>query len=99
MSHSPPWTALQTVLERAESDLARGDAESANIAMAEAADICRALQGGGLQISPQNAAALQNLTESCGISLARLVRALNAESLRDDNHRRALLTYQASRSR
>lgn len=99
MSQSPSWTALQTVLERAESDLARGDAESANIAMAAAANICRSLQGGGLQLSPQDAAALQNLTERCGTSLGRLVRALNAASLRDDNRRRALLTYQASRSR
>lgn len=99
MSQSPPWTALRAILERIEADLARGDTESADAAMAAAVDVCDDMRGSGIQIPPDATEALQELAARCGKSLAGLARALDAESLRDDNHRRALLTYQASRPR
>jgi hypothetical protein len=99
MSQSQPWTALRTILERAESALKRGDAESADVAMGEAATLCHDSRVSETPIAPGALEALQELTARCGTSLAGLARALNTESLRDDNHRRALLTYQTSRPR
>ena len=99
MSQSPLWTALHAILERTEADLARGDTASADTAMAAAEGICHDMRDSGIQIPPDAMEALQELAARCGTSLAGLARALNTESLRDDNHRRALLTYQASRPR
>jgi hypothetical protein len=99
MSQSPPFAALRATLERADSDLAGGDAESASLAMAAAADICRDLHARGVQVNPQDIGPLREIAARCGTSLARLASALNAESLRDDNHRRALLTYRTFRPR
>jgi uncharacterized membrane protein YccC len=88
-----PSTELAEQLGRAEAALGRDDLETADALMAGAADLCRRLQTSGLGVPPAELAQLRELAERCGASLTRLSRALNAESLRDDNHRRGISTY------
>jgi hypothetical protein len=86
-------------LEQAESALARGEHDTADTAMSAAAEICRRMQSAGVPIPNEEIGALQALVARCGTLLERMAAELNAESLRDDNHRRGLLTYQASQVR
>lgn len=85
---------LLVALNEAEGALARDDSQAAEAAMAAGAAICRQMQADGQTIPAADLVALQKLATSCGVSLTRIGTALNAESLRDDNHRRALVTYQ-----
>ena len=84
---------LARTLESANAALARGDTEAANIAMADAADLCRRMQAAGLGVLATDQGVLRDLADRCGVALTRLAHELNAESFRDDNQRRGLRTY------
>jgi hypothetical protein len=92
-----PSVELATMLGRADAALARGDMEAADVDMAAAADLCRRLQTAGLGISGTELQGLRDLADRCGVALGRLGEALNAESFRDDNHRRGISTYNGDR--
>ena len=85
--------ALQTLLASVEQALATGDCEAADKQMDAAAALCADLQQRGLALPASALPAVRELAERCGAALLRARDALNAESQRDDNHRRALLTY------
>jgi hypothetical protein len=87
---------LATLLGRADVALAHGDTTAADVAMAEAADLCRRLQAAGLGVPADELGILRDLAERCGLALTRLGQELNAESFRDDNHRRGMVMYQTS---
>lgn len=93
MTDSDPATVLQTLLASVEQALAAGDCEAADKQMDAAAALCADLQQRGLTLPPATLPAARELAERCGAALLRARDALNAESQRDDNHRRALLTY------
>jgi hypothetical protein len=95
----PPAEELVSELGRAEAALACDDTETANVAMAAAADLCRRLQAAGVVVPPAELAVLRALAERCGLALTRLGQDLNAESFRDDNHRRGVDTYLAASRR
>jgi exosome complex RNA-binding protein Csl4 len=88
-------TELVDLLERAAAALAAGDSDAADREMDQAAAVCSALQARGVTIPAAELGAVQAVAERCGMALMRLRNDLNAESLRDDNHRRAVLTYQS----
>ena len=93
MTDSDPATALQTMLTAVEQALALGDCEAADQQMGAAAALCADLQGRGITLPSASLPDMRELAERCGAALLRARDALNAESQRDDNHRRALLTY------
>jgi hypothetical protein len=93
MTDSDPTTALQTLLASAEQALTAGDCEEADKQMDAAAALCAELQQRGLTLSAGALPAVRELADRCGAALLRARDALNAESQRDDNHRRAMLTY------
>jgi|SRR5450432_993663 len=99
MSQLPSPTELLTVLEQTEAALSSGDTEAADRTMSAAAELCRRMQAAGTSIPAADLQLMQGLAEQCGRSLMRLERALNAESQRDEKHRRGLMTYQASQRR
>jgi hypothetical protein len=94
-----PSRELDERLRKAEAALAAGDLETADTHMAAAADLCRRLQEAGLGVPEAELAALRTLAERCGVSLSRVGEALNAESLRDGNHRRGITSYHATLTR
>jgi hypothetical protein len=87
---------LLTTLTRVETALAAGDSEGAAVDMNSAADLCRRLQAAGMGVPPAELGALRDLWERCGMALTQLGENLNAESFRDDNHRRGVGVYQDS---
>jgi hypothetical protein len=89
-----PERALLDSLCRAETALAAGDAEAANAAMAEGADLCRRLHAAGIHLPAAEAEHLRATAERCGAALVAFGKRLNDESFRDDNHRRGILSYQ-----
>lgn len=98
MNDAPaPSMELATMLGRADAALARGDREAASVDMAAAADLCRRLQMAGLGIPATELQGLRDLADRCGVALGRLGQELNAESFRDDNHRRGISTYNGDR--
>ncbi len=84
---------LLKTLAQADAALAVDDTAAAGVAMALAADLCRRVQAAGLGVPPHELGMLRALADRCGPALARLGQDLNAESFRDDNHRRGLRTY------
>jgi hypothetical protein len=95
----PSPNDLVSELGRAEAALGRDDAETANVAMSAAADVCLRLQAAHIDVPAPELAVLRTLAERCALALDRLRLRLNAESLRDDNHRRGVETYLAASRR
>ena len=93
-----PSVELGERLRRAEAALASNDLEAADAQMAAAADLCRRLQAAGLGVPAAELGALRDLADRCGASLTRIGDALNAESMRDENHRRGINSYHATLS-
>ncbi|MEP6653003.1 MAG: hypothetical protein ABJA82_06565 [Myxococcales bacterium] len=93
MTDSDPATTLQTLLASVEQALAAGDCAAADEQMDAAAALCADLQGRGLTLPSSALPAVREVAERCGAALLRARDALNAESQRDDNLRRAILTY------
>lgn len=94
-----PSQELAEGLRRVEAALAANDLETADTHMTAAADLCRRLQAAGLGVPEEELGALRALAERCGVSLARVGGDLNAESLRDGNHRRGITSYHATLTR
>lgn len=94
-----PSTELADRLARAEAALQQDDLETADGHLAAAADLCRRLQAAGLGIPLQELGELRTLAERLGISLASVGERLNAESQRDENHRRGIVSYHATLTR
>lgn len=94
-----PSQELADRLRRVEEALGANDLETADIHMAGAAELCRRLQAAGLGVPEAELGALQALAERCGVSLSRAGEALNADSLRDGNHRRGIISYNATLTR
>lgn len=94
-----PSQELAERLRRVEEALAAKDLEAANAHMTAAADLCRRLQAAGLGVPEAELGALRALADRCGASLSRAGEALNAESLRDGNHRRGITSYHATLAR
>src|SRR5262245_10033636 len=99
MSSTSPAAELVSILGRAEAALARGDSEAANVDMKAGADLCRRLQAAGITVPARELGVLRELADRCGVALARIAKELNAESLRDENHRRGIVTYHEALSR
>ncbi len=99
MNAPAPSTELVEALTQAEAALAAGDTETANVAMESAADLCRRLQTAGLGVPPPELGVLRDLAERVGLALQRLGLELQADSLRGDNHRRGMASYQSTRLR
>jgi hypothetical protein len=97
MTINEPASELSTLLASAQQALTANDCEAANKNMDAAAALCAELQQRGVMLSPAELSSLRELAQRCGTALFRARDALNAESQRDDNHRRALLTYGQSR--
>ena len=97
--NAAPSIELAERLGRAEAALAQDDLDAADLHMASAADLCRRLQAAGLGIPTQELDALRDLAERCGVSLVRVGERLNAESQRDENHRRGIVSYHATLTR
>ena len=93
MTDLDPAITLQTLLAKVEQALATGDCEEADKHMDAAAALCADLQQRGVTLPASALPAVRELAQRCGAALLRARDALNAESQRDDNHRRALLTY------
>jgi hypothetical protein len=91
-----PQRELMDALQRTEAALAAGDGEAANLAMAGGVDLCRRLHEAGVPIPAEEADGIRALAERCGVALAAFGKRLNAESFRDDNHRRGIQSYQDS---
>lgn len=99
-SGSPtPSVELADRLRRAEEALGKNDLAAADAQMAAAAELCRRLQEAGLGVPAEEVAALKAVAERCGQALARVGKALNAESQRDENHRRGISSYLATLGR
>lgn len=99
MSTTSPAVELVSSLGRAEAALARGDSEAADVEMKAAADLCRRLQAAGVSVPARELGVLRELADRLGVALAQLARELNAESLRDENHRRGIVTYHEALTR
>jgi hypothetical protein len=91
-----PSQELAERLRQVEEALGANDVETADIHMAAAADLCRRLEAAGLGVPEAELGVLRALAERCGVSLSRVGEALNAESLRDGNHRRGITSYHAT---
>ena len=94
-----PSEELAERLRLVEAALAANDVETADTHMTAAADLCRRLQAAGLGVPEAELGGLRALAERCGVSLLRVGEALNAESLRDGNHRRGITSYHATLTR
>jgi len=94
-----PSAELADRLERAQAAMEQDDLETADAHLAAAADLCRRLQAAGLGIPPEELGALRELAERCGTSLVSVGDRLNAESQRDENHRRGIESYHATLTR
>jgi uncharacterized membrane protein YccC len=94
-----PSAELADRLGRAQAALEQDDLETADAHLASAADLCRRLQAAGLGIPPEELATLRDLAERCGTSLVSVGERLNAESQRDENHRRGIESYHATLTR
>ena len=94
-----PWVELGERLRRAQESLAQNDLGAADAHMAAAADLCRRMQDAGLGVPAEELEALRDVARRCGEALARAGHSLNAESLRDDNHRRGINAYLATLTR
>jgi hypothetical protein len=99
--NAPPSAAAELVseLSRADAALAGNDTESANVAMAAAADICLRMQAAGVTVPLAELTILRATAERCGLALDRLRQELNAESFQNDNHRRGVDAYLAAARR
>jgi hypothetical protein len=95
----PPSQELAERLRRVEEALSANDLDTADAHMSAAADLCRRLQAAGLGVPQAELGALRALADRCGVSLSRVGDALNAESLRDGNHRRGMSSYHATLTR
>jgi len=99
MTDQDPSTELMALLGRAAEAMNSGDCDAAEREMAVAAALCERLQNAGVTLPAGQLAAVQEVAEQCGLALKRVGKELNAESQRDENHRRAFLTYQATQRR
>jgi len=97
-SHAPS-VELAERLRRAQEALAKNDLGAADGHMAAAADLCRRMQEAGLGVPAEEIDGLREMARRCGDALARAGESLNAESLRDDNHRRGITAYLATLTR
>lgn len=94
-SHAPS-IELAERLRQAEEALAKNDLSAADAHMAAAAALCRRMQEAGLGVPAEEIEGLRDAASRCGEALARAGQSLNAESLRDDNHRRGISAYLAT---
>lgn len=99
MTAPAPSSELIDTLAHAEAALARGSMDDANQAMESAADLCRRLQAAGLGLPAFELEVLRDLAERCGVALTRLGQELQSDSLRGDNHRRGIASYQSTLDR
>lgn len=99
MNAPAPSSELVDTLARAEAALASGDMDAASGAMESAADLCRRLQTAGLGVPASELNVLRDLADRCGLALIRLGRDLQSDSLRGDNHRRGIASYQSTLGR
>ena len=97
-SHAPS-IELAERLQRAQEALVSGDLGTADAHMAAAADLCRRMQEAGLGVPAEEIEGLRDVARRCGEAIARAGQTLNAESLRDDNHRRGINAYLATLTR
>jgi hypothetical protein len=93
MNNLDPVVELVAMMGQAQAALTKGDMDAANVAMDAAAGLCRGLQAAGVSVPEAEMEGLRELTARCGLELARLGNELNAESFRDDNHRRGITIY------
>lgn len=94
-----PTAELADRLRKADEALARNDLDVADAQMRAAAELCRRLQQAGLGVPEADLGTLRALAERCGAALDRIGRSLEADSLRDENHRRGIATYLAALTR
>ena len=97
-SHAP-WVELGERLRRAQEALAKNDLAAADGHMAAAADLCRRMQEAGLGVPAEEIEGLRDVARRCGEALVQAGQTLNADSLRDDNHRRGINAYLATLTR
>ena len=99
MASQTPSVELADRLHRAQEALAQNDLSAADGHMAAAAELCRRMQEAGLGVPADEIEGLRDVARRCGEALARAGQSLNAESLRDDNHRRGINAYLATLTR
>lgn len=95
---APSADELKVALGRAVAALEAGDLDTASGDMEAAAELCGRLQTAGVRIPGPELAQLRELYERCGVFLVQTGEKLNADSFREEQHRRGVEAYRARTS-
>lgn len=97
-AHADSTDELKAALTRSVAALEAGDLDAASTDMEAAAELCGRLQTAGVRVPGPELAQLRELYQRCGVFLVQSGEKLNADSFRDEQHRRGMEAYRVRSS-